>query len=261
MIKKLHYCWFSAEKPAVVTENILDWGRLNPDFEICESNKQNSHFDDYEFARHAFEEKRWGFLSDVVRLQKLYEEGGFYLDADVELIRPLRVLEPEGDFLIMGYMYDCALDGGVLYSPPGHPLIGNLLKEYHRIQPGCWPVQNSVFTDYFINNVPGFLLNGRRWKSDAHKVSLYQKEFFQQPAFRREHGLSIHHCSGSWKPERDGEPFVSRPTYSHKVKWLKRKIRTFFSLLRSEYREAYFNALIGKASTKSSLWCSTAVPQ
>lgn len=254
MVKKVHYCWFGSEKPPGVTTNIANWKQLNPDFEFCEWNEQNIDVADYEFGRRALERKRWGFLADVVRLLKLSEEGGFYIDADVELIRPFQIFEPEGAYLVMGYMYDCALGTAAIYSPPGHPTIQSVLQEYHRIRPDSWPVNNSVFTDYFLNHLPGFLLNGRRWKSDVHRVSLYPKEFFEQPAFRRESGLSIHHASGSWMPGQSEKPFVSRVAYSHKIKWFKRKMRTFYSMLHSEYREVYFKALLGKPSTKTSFW-------
>ena len=197
MIKKVHYCWFGGKLPANVAANVEKWKRLNPDFEFCEWNDGNSDVSAYAFGRRALEQKRWGFVADIVRLQKLHAEGGVYLDTDVELIRPLNSLAEEGGSLVMGYMYGCALGTAVIYSPPGHPVIAEVLEEYHRIRPETWPVNNTVFTDYFLNRVPGFFLNGRRWKSEAARISLYPKEFFEQPAFVRERGLSIHHFSGS----------------------------------------------------------------
>ena len=255
MIKKIHYCWFGSAKPPTVEENVAQWKSLNPDFTFCEWNEKNIDVSEYEFGRRALEQKRWGFLVDIIRPQKLHDEGGFYLDADVELIRPLKVLEAEGDYLIMGYMFDCAFGTAIVYSPPGHPFIGHILKEYHTIGPDAWPMSNSVFTDYAINHLSGFLLNGRRWKSEEHKISLYPKEFFEQPAFLRRRGVGIHQSTGSWNPVNTGNPFVTgKGGYSHKTKWLKRKLRTFYSLLRSEYRETYFRALWGMPSRKHTPW-------
>lgn len=254
MIKKVHYCWFGGKLPANVAANVEKWKQLNPDFEFCEWNEGNIDISAYAFGRRALEQKRWGFLVDIIRPQKLYSEGGFYLDADVELIRPLRLLENEGDYLVMGYMYSCALGAAVLYSPPGHPLIGQILEEYHHIRPDAWPVSNTVFTDYFINHVPGFFLNGRQWKSEASKISLFPKEFFEQPAFVRDRGISIHHCSGSWMPKNEGSSFSVGDGASHKIKWLKRKLRTFGALLCSEYRNTYASALLKMRIPKNSPW-------
>jgi len=259
VIKKVHYCWFGGKLPANVAANVEKWKQLNPDFEFCEWNEGNVDVSAYAFGRRALEQKRWGFLVDVVRLQKLYEQGGVYLDTDVELIRPLNSLAEESDYLIMGYMYDCALGTAVIYSPPRHPIIAEVLEEYHKIRPDAWPVNNSIFTDYFINHIPGYLLTGRRWKSDASKVSFYPKETFEQPAFVRKQGLSIHHCSGSWMPKNEVAAYaVGSVGASHHIKWLKRKVRTFLSLLHSEYRRAYARALLGLPTRKPTDWKNSA---
>lgn len=255
MIKKVHYCWFGGKLPANVAANVEQWKRLNPDFEFCEWNESNSDISAYAFGRRAMEYKRWGFVADIVRLQKLYKEGGVYLDTDVELLRPLNSLAPEGGSLVMGYMYACALGTAFIYSPPGHPVIADVLAQYPHIRPDAWPVNNAVFTDYFLNHVPGFRLNGRRWNDEEHRISLYPKEFFEQPAFVRERGLSIHHFSGSWMPENEGASYrAGGGGSSHKLLWLKRKVRTALALLRSEYRAAYLRALLGRPTVKPPLW-------
>jgi hypothetical protein len=255
MIRKIHYCWFGSRRPAGVAANVEAWKRLNPGFEFCQWNEDNTDVSAFDFGRRALKLKRWGFVSDIVRLQKLHAEGGVYMDTDVELIRPLETLAGEGDHLVLGYIYNCALGTAVLYSPPGHPLVKKLLEEYHCIRDGAWPVNNTVITDYFINHVPGYLLNGRRWKSGVSKISIYPKEFFEQPAFPRERGLSIHHCSGSWMPKNAETAFkVGGGDRSHEVKWLKRKVRTFIACLRSEYREVYRQALHRRRIPRISLW-------
>lgn len=261
MIKKIHYCWFGGKLPANVAANVEKWKQLNPDFEICEWNEGNSDVSAYAFGRRALEQKRWGFVADIVRLQRLQAEGGVYLDTDVELIRPLNALEPEGDRLVMGYMYDCALGTAFIYCPPNHPVIADVCEEYHHIRENAWPVNNTVFTDYFINRVPGFLVNGRRWESAASRISLYPKEFFEQPAFLRDRGISIHQCSGSWKPQNAGADYkISGGTF-HKIKWLKRKVRTFVALLRSEYLMNYVRALVKTSRPKISSWKNTKITE
>ena len=88
MVKKIHYCWFGSELPDSVKRNIEHWAKLNPDYELCEWNESNIDFSNYDFAKRAIEARKWGFLEDVVRLQKLITDGGWHIDADVELINP-----------------------------------------------------------------------------------------------------------------------------------------------------------------------------
>lgn len=247
MIRKIHYCWFGGEKPQAVKSNVEKWKHLNPDFEICEWNESNIDVSAWEFGRRALKEKKWGYLVDTVRPQLLLQEGGFYIDADVEMLRPLSVLDEEGNGgkLLMGYMYDCALGTAVVYSPKGHPWIKDILASYDRIRAGAWPVSNSIFTAYFINNVGGFLLNGKAWTSNLCR--LYPKEFFEQPAFWRNQGISIHHCCGSWQRKDGGFNFCGTDTMAaHWLKWAKRKYRTWQAARANEFTACYLAALRGE---------------
>ncbi len=234
MVKKIHVCWFGSPMPDMVKRNVDRWAVLNPDFEICLYHEGNIDVSAYEFGRRALEQEKWGFLVDIIRPQALLREGGFYLDADVELVRPLNCLEPWGDKLVMGYMYDCALGTAALYAPPAHSYLTDILSRYERIQPAVWPVSNSVFTEYFVNEVPGFLLNGREWENEHCK--LFRKEFFEQPSFRRQQGLAIHHCCGSWKTASSSFTFDGTVSLrSHFLKWASRQLRTWHSCRHNEF--------------------------
>ena len=112
-------------------------------------------------GREAVRLGKWAFVADIVRLEKLVTIGGYYLDSDVELLRPLNVL---GDKLELGYIYDCALGTAVMYAPPAHPYMCEILHSYQYLYPDKWIVNNTIFTAYFVNRVSGFLLNGRAWE-------------------------------------------------------------------------------------------------
>ncbi len=246
MVKKIHYCWFGGDMPDTVKRNVEHWAKLNPDFEICEWNESNVDINKFEFGRKAAKCGKWGFLADIVRLEKLIEQGGVYLDADVELIRPFTPFI-EGEKLIMGYMYDCALGTAVLYSPPGHPYLKDILHSYHHIKPDACPVNNTIFTAFFINQVQNFLLNGREWENEL--CHIYPKETFEQPAFIRTHGMSIHHCCGSWKTAFNSQfSFKSNLNIlKHVLKWASRKYHTWQALQNNEFSSCFKAAIHGQA--------------
>ena len=251
MIRKLHYCWFGGPVPEGVLSNVEKWKAMNPDFEVIEWNETNTYVKYSSFGKRAMEQKKWCFVSDIARLQILIEHGGFYLDTDVELYRPLHELAVNDKHLVLGYMYDCALGTAFFYAPPRHPVLKAVLALYDKVKPDCFPVNNTVFTDYFINEMPGFLLNGKAWKNDL--VDLYPKEFFEQPAFIRSHGFSIHHCCGSWMPG-NSRSFSLNMNANHQVKWLKRKINTALALRRNEFYPCYRAALKGVSLKKEYEW-------
>lgn len=37
--------------------------------------------------KQAYERKKWGFVSDYMRLDIIYKYGGIYLDTDIEMIK------------------------------------------------------------------------------------------------------------------------------------------------------------------------------
>lgn len=87
--KIIHYCWFGrSEKPRLAEKCITSWKKYCPDFEIIEWNEDNFNIEDYPYAKFCFENKKWAFLSDFVRLLVVYEYGGVYFDTDVEVVKP-----------------------------------------------------------------------------------------------------------------------------------------------------------------------------
>ena len=87
--KKLHYCWFGGDMPIEMKKNIESWKSFCPEYDLICWNEKNYDIDKCSFTKQAYENKKWAFLSDAIKLDVLYEQGGFYFDTDVELIRPL----------------------------------------------------------------------------------------------------------------------------------------------------------------------------
>lgn len=86
----IHYCWFGrGEKSELMQRCISSWKEHCPDYEIIEWNEDNFDVNFCPYAAKAYAEHRWGFMTDAARLMIIYQNGGIYLDTDVELIRPL----------------------------------------------------------------------------------------------------------------------------------------------------------------------------
>lgn len=86
--KIIHYCWFGGNPlPASALKCIESWKKFLPDYEIKEWNESNFDVNVHTYTKMAFEQKRWAYLSDLVRLIVVEREGGFYFDTDVELVR------------------------------------------------------------------------------------------------------------------------------------------------------------------------------
>lgn len=86
--KNIHYCWFGGgPKGKKELKCIESWKKYCPDYEIIEWNETNVDLDMMPFVREAYDAKKYAFVSDVVRLWVLINNGGLYFDTDVEMIK------------------------------------------------------------------------------------------------------------------------------------------------------------------------------
>ena len=86
--KVIHYCWFGgSQKPKLAKRCINSWKKYCSDYDIKEWNEDNFDVNYNAYTKWCYENKKYAFLSDYVRLLVVYEHGGIYFDTDVELIR------------------------------------------------------------------------------------------------------------------------------------------------------------------------------
>ena len=84
--KTIHYCWFGKNELSDIAKKCINsWRKFCPDFEIKEWNETNYNINSCLFVKEAYEAKKWAFVSDYARLDIIYNEGGIYLDLDVEI--------------------------------------------------------------------------------------------------------------------------------------------------------------------------------
>ena len=98
--KIIHYCWFGrGEKPKLAKKCIASWKKYCPDYEIIEWNEDNFDINMNAYTQMCYEQKRYAFLSDYVRLLVVEKQGGLYFDTDVELLKsPTPLLSDDAFF-------------------------------------------------------------------------------------------------------------------------------------------------------------------
>ena len=89
--KMIHYCWFGGNPmPLLAQKCIESWKKHCPGYEILRWDESNVDLSQCPlYVRQAYEAKKWSFVTDYVRLKVVYDQGGIYMDTDVELIKPL----------------------------------------------------------------------------------------------------------------------------------------------------------------------------
>lgn len=134
--KKIHYCWFGGKpKPRLAEKCIASWQKFCPGFEIVEWNESNYDVTAHPYAESCFRRGMWAFLSDYVRLDAVFREGGLYFDTDVELIRDPSELLSEHAFF--AFESDAYVNTGLGFgAEAGHESLVAMLDEYNRVIEG-----------------------------------------------------------------------------------------------------------------------------
>ena len=97
--KTIHYCWFGrGKKPKLAEKCIASWKKFCPDYEIIEWNEDNYDVTRTPYTRYCYENRKWAYLSDYVRLDVVFKHGGLYFDTDVEVIKPIDLFLDNGAF-------------------------------------------------------------------------------------------------------------------------------------------------------------------
>lgn len=157
--KKIHYCWFGGNPlPAAARKCIESWKKYLPDFEIIEWNEQNFDVNSHPYAKMAYEQKSWAYLSDVVRLIIVDREGGFYFDTDVELVRrPEEYLSDENVSAWFGWENHRIINTGLGFAATAqHPAVKEMLKMYDGLTEvkGC-PQLNTAALHHYGMKIDG----------------------------------------------------------------------------------------------------------
>ena len=131
--KVIHYCWFGkGEMPKIAKKCIKSWEKYCPAYEIICHNEDNFDLSQNRYMREAYEAKKWAFVSDFARLKIIYDNGGIYLDTDVELIKPIDDLLINKGF--MGFDEKGIVATGLGFgAEKGNEIIGEFLKDYDDI--------------------------------------------------------------------------------------------------------------------------------
>lgn len=198
--KKIHYIWFGrGEKDERTKKCIESWKKIMPDYEIIEWNEDNFPMEINDFFKEAYSKKKWAFASDVARLWVLYNEGGIYMDTDVEVYKPLdEFLEHDGFTGFEDVHYPVTATMGCI---KGNPVIGMMLEYYNCVD----FKEYEIWTDYIkyeetstciMSNILALLGINRDRNEEQHikHFTVYPRSYF----FTKDEGYTYHSFNGSW---------------------------------------------------------------
>lgn len=226
--KVIHYCWFGKGVKNQQIKNCIDsWKIYLPDYEIKEWNELNFDVNSILYVKEAYNAKKYAFVSDYVRLYALYNEGGIYMDTDIEVIKNFDDLLTKSSFV--GFEDIDCVGTGVMGAEKGDKwLFDNMeyyKKRHFRLAFGILDVTTNVrvITKYMLSK--GIVLNNEYQTIDG-QIAVYPKDYFcpkswkTQEIYCTNNTFCIHHFACSWGKTKTWEEKIRISLHKIRMKFL-----------------------------------------
>ena len=211
MNKVIHYCWFGGKPLSDLTKKCIEsWKKFLPDFKIIEWNENNFDVNSCIFCKEAYEQKKWAFVADYARFKVLQNQGGLYLDTDMEITGDIyKYLEND---VFLGKEDSNMVNAAVVWAKEKDNFhINNIVSIYEKAE------KFNPTGNLFDQSIPHVLTNyfnsfGYNEKSeeiqilekDNNKVAIYPMEYFYPLSYDYQNNkftsnsCMIHHFDGTW---------------------------------------------------------------
>lgn len=209
--KMVHYCWFGGkEKPEDVKKCIESWKQFLSDYQLMEWNEDNFDIERLQYTREAYTAGKYAFVSDVARIEALYQYGGFYMDTDVEVLKSFNpLLEAQ---CILGMEEKEYVATSFMAFEKGHPLVKEFLNLYEQLsfldKKGQIIAGTNVAKLTKMLKEKGFVQENHYQKLE-NGIQIYPKEFFSPYDYINchynitENSYCVHYFAVSWMSKKE----------------------------------------------------------
>ena len=222
--KIIHYCWFGG-KPLdeLALKCIASWKKYFPNYEIIEWNENNFDINQLDFMQKAYEDKKWAFVSDVVRLLVIYKYGGIYFDTDVEVVSSYEDVLNSSSKGFLGFEKTKSVATGLGFgAEKEHPFIKELIEvykdiDYRQYADNLSAIACPILTTNLMKNY-GYVVEDKMQKCCDFVV--YPSEYFSPIEYKSGRMLktknthSIHWYSESWKTKEEKQKLQDYRRYT-----------------------------------------------
>jgi len=214
--KIIHFVWLGGRPLNPLGERCLaSWRKHLPGWEIQRWDETNSPLG-HPFVKKMLGLKKYAFASDYIRLHALAEQGGLYLDTDMELIGDVRPLLSRSCVFAFGSAQNRPSKNsaslGFFAAVPQHPWICELREGYGKLDRAV--MNTTLATESLKCRGLAILRDAPPHQEfwDLGDLRIYHSDFFYPSTERMPvHApLGVHHAEASWEGQADPLPWWRR---------------------------------------------------
>lgn len=172
--KIIHYCWFGKNQLTDISRQCMEsWEKTG--YEIKLWNEDNIVFNDY--LDKCCKKKKYANMSNYIRMVSIYENGGIYLDTDVEIIGSLGSFDSFlKDKMFLGWEGDNYINNAIWGSIKGHSFLKKCIEEFKFDGEEAANLSSPHFLTRMIKQEYNMVMNDKTQIFDD--LVVYAKEYF-----------------------------------------------------------------------------------
>ncbi len=204
--RKIHTFWFGGSEKSELIRHCMDsWRKYAPDFEIIEWDESNCDPNENNYVSGAYKAGKWAFVSDYFRLKRVYEQGGVYMDTDVELLREIDGLLPAEAFF--AYENTEYVNMAIFGAVPGSGIIKKFLDSYENddFTGECGEITIPKRVTAILKSDYGLIPDGKFYESGG--IKLYPPNMLTINVFDGK-AIAAHHFEASWMEDGSRSPWA-----------------------------------------------------
>lgn len=248
--KIIHYCWLSDDPiPSNLVEYMNSWKAKLPDYEFMKWDFKRFPKESSKWVADAFNNKKYAFAADYIRLYAVYRYGGIYLDMDVEVLKPFDGLLAFPYMLAYENDMKNGIEAGVFGAEKENLFIKKCLDSYSD--------KKFVREDGSLDLTPLPRIMQAVMDDFDEKLQIYDCNYFTAKSFDTgeefpsEKTYTIHHFAGSWKSDKERELINESQRLSKKYgKFLGRNIADYRFAIKEKGKKAIFSLSWDKIKRK-----------
>lgn len=195
--KIIHYCWLSGDPiPENLAKCMQSWKEKLPEYEWMLWDFTRFEKESSAWVSEAFDNRKYAFAADYIRLYAVYHYGGIYMDMDIEVVKSFNELLDNPYMIAYERPDKIGIEAGCFGAEKGSPYLKACLDYYvdrHFVQP------DGTFDTRTLPSIMQEIL-----EKNAFDFTLYDNNHFT--AKSGETGIvtvtndtyAIHHFAGSW---------------------------------------------------------------